>query len=69
MEGGTDRVDLPAGEVRFLFSLDLVQMLQLGLVLGAQGLQVPGVLHDAIHCDALLHIRVKDAVQQASALG
>ena len=51
-----------------LLGLDLVQMLQLGLVVGGEGVQVPGMLHDTLHRDALLHICHKDTVQQASAL-
>ena len=49
-------------------SLHLVQVLHLGLEVGGQGLQVPGVLHDALHCNTPLHISLKNAVQQASAL-
>ncbi len=69
MRSSTYRVNSPGLHVAVHVSLDLVQVLQLGLVVGGEGVHVPGVLHDPLHCDPLLHIRHKDAVQQAPALG
>lgn len=62
------RVQLPGAHVSILASLDLIQVLQLGLILGRQGMHVPRMLHDLIHCNALLHIGLKDTIQQAAAL-
>lgn len=64
----TDRVNLPALHVGFQLNLDLLQVLQLRLVLAGEGLRVPGVLHDSIHRDALLHISFKDAIQKVATL-
>ena len=55
-------VKLSALQVSFLLRLHPHQLVPLGLELGGQGLPVPGVLHDALHCDPLLHICLENGI-------
>ena len=61
------RVKLSALLVSLLLGLHPHHLIPLGLELGGQGLPVPGVLHDALHRDPLLHICLENGIQQTSA--
>lgn len=65
---GSYWIKLSALLVGLVLGLHLHHLIPLGLELGRQGLSVPGVLHDALHCNPLLHILLEDGVQKASAL-
>lgn len=60
-------INLSALQMRLCLSLHPRELVPLGLEVGGQGLSVPGVLHNALYCDALLHICLENGIQQTPA--